>query len=367
MRLLSVITVCICLLAFASPAVFAAEFTDYGQDELTDGLDEGTDNLFSLLGIEEYTYDELLRVSPERIFKLIIDIFKNGISEPLRICVISIGILIFVTLFSSFLSEGQNREFFETVGCISSACTVIVPVSCCAADCFASIGTTSDFMLTLIPILAGIVTAAGNPALALSFNTGVLAFAEGISVLIDNFLTALTGVYTAVCVSGILNPSFKPSGIASLIKKVTVFVLGLVASVFAAVLSVKGVIAGAADTVSIRGVRFLIGKTVPVVGSVIGESLNSLIAGFSLIKNTVGIIGIIAVALINLPSLAETVIWSFALTVLSISAEALGQDKAADFFTALRGLFSVLGAMLIFNSFVYIISVFIVITIKNTA
>ena len=137
------------------------------------------------------------------------------------------------------------------------------------------------------------------------------------------------------------------------------------AGIFVAVLSVRGVIAGAADTVTVRGVRFLVGNTVPIVGSALGEALNSVIAGMSLIKNTVGMLGVAAVLVTALLPLIRIMIWKAVLYFVSVVADIFDNSRIKSFSECISGVLSVLFGAVLFTVFVYIICIAIMITVSR--
>lgn len=72
---------------------------------------------------------------------------------------------------------------------------------------------------------------------------------------------------------------------------------------FVGLLSIKGLLAGAADSAVAKGAKFLIGSFVPVVGGAVSDALGSIVSSLSLVRGATGAFGILAVLLIALPVL----------------------------------------------------------------
>ena len=104
----------------------------------------------------------------------------------------------------------------------------------------------------------------------------------------------------------------------------------------------------------------------PVVGSAIGEALNSVVAGLGLIKNTVGMLGIVGVIVINLPALMNIIVWRGMLYVVSAVCDITGCDELKGFSSDLGGVLSLISGAVCFVSFVFIISIAIIITISRS-
>ena len=347
----------------------SADALDSAQEEIWyadvwGAIDGKTKDLLSDIGITPYVADSLMEVNVKNVFSVISGIFKGEITKPLTTAFLVLAMLLAVAFFSSLLQDGKLKELAGNIGTLAIIFLILGRVSPMITSCVSAIEVSKDFMLTLIPVLTAVVAFSGNPTLALSFNTVVFSFAQSISVLYANLIPSFSAVGCAFSASTAINPMMKLSKLAQLVFKAAAFIMAFISGIFVAVLSVRGVIAGAADTVTIRGLRFLIGNSVPVVGSAIADAFNSVIAGVGLIKNTIGVIGIAAMVFINLPVLCEIVVWKFALYILGIFCDILSEDNINSFLSSLNSVFSVLTAVICFNMFVFVISIAIIFTLK---
>ena len=109
----------------------------------------------------------------------------------------------------------------------------------------------------------------------------------------------------------------------------------------------------------------MINGSVPVVGSAIGDALGSLTAGLGLIKNGTAILGVLAVVFINLPSLCSLAVWKLMMYLLSLSAEMFEIKKISGFISVFSSIFNVIIAVMMFNAFLFIIALAIIITVKT--
>lgn len=347
---------------------FAAQSTqeEIWYADVWDAVDGRTRALLSDIGITPSAADSLEAINVKNVFSVISGIFKGELTKPLTASLVVLAVLLAVAFFSSFISDGKLKALTENIGTLSVVFLLLGLVSPMIGSCVSAIELSKDFMLALIPVLAAVVAFSGNPALAISFNTVVFSFAQGISTLYANLIPSFAAVGCAFSASTAINPMMKFSRLSQLVFKSASFIMAFISGIFVAVLSVRGVIAGAADTVTIRGLRFLIGSSVPVVGSAIAEALNSVVAGVGLIKNTIGVIGIAATLFINLPVLCEIIIWKAAIYILGVFCDILSEDNISSFLGALNSVFSVLTAVICFNMFVFVISIAIIFTL-NTA
>lgn len=317
------------------------------------------------IGIAPGEENGLLSLSPQTVLSSFFSLFGTSFRELIGRFFTVIAVMLCVALFSSLAGEGKTAEAASNVGSLVAVFVIVAVNAELFADCRASIELTKDIMLSLIPVLAGIVAFSGQPGLAASFNTVVFAFAETISAAFSRILPAVAAAGASLGAAGAVAPFAKFDAVSKVTAKLVNMFAAFVSGIFVAVLSVRGVIAGAADTVTIKGLRFLIGSSVPIVGSAIGDALNSVAAGLGLIRNSVLSLGIAAVALINLPPLMKLAAWSLLSYFIALLADMLSLPRIGALISSLRSVVSVLAAVTCFNTFVYIISCAILITVKG--
>jgi stage III sporulation protein AE len=152
---------------------------------------------------------------------------------------------------------------------------------------------------------------------------------------------------------------------SDLIKKAYIFILGALTTVFSGVSGIKAILGSSADTVAIRGVKFLVGRSIPLVGGVVSESYQSVIASLQLIKSTVGVFGIITVIVTVLPIILELIIWCFMLSLISTMGDILGSFKIQNLILIFKDVLILLIATIIFSSVLFIISCGFMLVFKN--
>ncbi len=353
----------VCFLFFISFGI-RAEATDEIYGEITAALSEETLKLMDEFGFSGLADADVTEITPEKALRAVAGIFTGELTEPLKAVGLVTGLLFITAVICNFLPEKGSLSVMGKS--IALMCIMFSIITVCAdlfTECCSALLVTEDFMLVLIPVLAGVISFSGNPSLAVSFNTVAFSFAQLVSYFFTDIVPSLSAVLIAVCSAGAVNPLMKLSGTGRTLARIINLVMAFVAGIFVAVLSIRGVVAGAADTVGIRGIRFLVGNTVPVVGSALGEALNSIVAGMSLIKNTVGMSGVAAVLAINLPVLIRVVIWKGSLYFISVAADCLDSEEIKSFSENMNGILSVITGAVCFTSFVFIISIAIILTV----
>ena len=144
------------------------------------------------------------------------------------------------------------------------------------------------------------------------------------------------------------------------VKKLALWVLSLITTVFLGILSIQTVVNAHADNLSMRTAKFIIGSSVPVAGGVLSEALGTLTASMSLLKSTVGIYGVVICCLIFLPIIIELVLWRITLWVSDFVALQFSLSKISGLLQSLDTVLSVLIGIILLTCAMFIISLSVV-------
>ena len=182
-----------------------------------------------------------------------------------------------------------------------------------------------------------------------------------------NIIMPLCGAFSAFGVSASLSPELKLIKLADMIKKLTIGVLSFVAAAFSAVLGLKSLLAGSADTLASKGIKLALSSAVPIVGGALSDAYSSIIGSVSLLKSTVGVFGVIAVVMIDLPVVLQLTARIILLKLLGVLSSSMGDDTTGEVLDTLSSALTVINAAVIFTAALFIISTGIVISVKAGA
>ena len=158
-----------------------------------------------------------------------------------------------------------------------------------------TIGELADFSQALLPTLAAATAAGGSPAGAVARQVATVFFADVLLTLIDRLLLPLVYAYIAACVAHAAVGNEGLKRVAGLLKWGVTSALTTIMLAFVGYLTVSGVIAGSADAVAIKAAKFAVSGMVPVVGGILSDAAETVLAGAGLLKNSVGVFGMLAV------------------------------------------------------------------------
>lgn len=340
-------------------------FESVGAEQLYDSLPNEISELFGELGINEIDFDAIFNIKADSVWKLIKKLLTGAVESPVKSLIRLLAVIILLAICECFVPEDRKmKSIMEMCGTLFCTVSILNPLSTAVSSAVASVSVTESFMLILIPVLTAIVSISGNPTLAVSFQSIAFVGAQVISGVASRFIVPLVGAVLALDITGTLMPSYKLAGITEFIKKTVTTVLSFCATIYVSFLGLKGALANAADSLASKGIKLVISSAVPVVGGALSEAYSGVIGSMVLAKSTVGIFGICAVALINLPSIVQLVFWVFALKFGVAIADLFEQHGISSLLKALASTLILLNVVLLFVAVLFIISTALLLVIK---
>ena len=346
---------------------YSSFYESSGADSLDDSLPDDVKDTIDSAGIDISNWQSMLSPSPKKIISMFADIARGSFKKPIKDMIIIAGVVVLVGLIKgTAAAENFSEPLNIVIGC-AVAITVFASSAGVISQGMSAVEVTSDFMLALIPVLAGIITAAGNPTLALTYGSFATAAAQAAAQTAGNIIMPLCGAFSAFGMSASLSPELKLTKLADMIKKLTIGVLSFVAAAFSAVLGLKSLLAGSADTLASKGIKLALNSAVPIVGGALSDAYSSIIGSVSLLKSTVGVFGVIAVVMIDLPVVLQLTARIILLKLLGVLSSSMGDDTTGEVLDTLSSALTVINAAVIFTATLFIISTGIVISVKAGA
>lgn len=155
------------------------------------------------------------------------------------------------------------------------------------------IENTALFSNTIIPILGtAIIGSAGAGAFS-ALAPQILAFSNLSCNLIKNI--GLPAVYFSFALGliGNISPNFSLAPLSKVIRGAALWVVSGAVTLFSTVVSISGMSAGSLSGAALRGAKFAASSMIPVLGSILSDSIEAVAGGAALLKNAIGAAGIL--------------------------------------------------------------------------
>ncbi len=228
-------------------------------------------------------------------FGAMFDGVKKSIPAIIQIIIIGLLFSVISHFKPSFGQTGVSKAAQTAQFVIVGAITVSVLTSAFGIGVNA-IQSMTAFTKELFPLLIALLTALGGITSASILSPATVFLTTGISIFFSDFIMPLIIVLTVFTLIGNFSSSVKLSGFCSLIKSVIKWSVGICSTIFIGIISLQGLLGSTFDGLSIKTAKYAIDKFVPIIGGMVSGSVEVLISSSLLIKNAVGVAGILIVA-----------------------------------------------------------------------
>lgn len=354
---------------FAEDSAESSGITAQAQEtfsSLFSALQEDVREALSDLGVENADYEELLTISPKRVVEVLLELVTGEMGAKLKAVGFVCAILVLNAVLEGFAHSGSTmHSVFSMFTTLLIVVALLLPVSESLVQAFSAMELSSDFLLAYIPAFAGVISMSGKPLSSAAYSSVMIGLSNLLTQCNVQVFLPVVQVFFSLNIAACMQPKYAFNSLVSFFKKAVTILLGFASTVFTGLLAIKGTLASAGDSVAVRGVKMLVGSTVPVVGSALSDAYTSVLGSIALIQNAVGIFGIVVFALMHVPVVLDLLLWYLALAFSASVSEVLGQKQASILLNGIASTVSLVNTLVIFIAFILIISTGIMLNFKN--
>lgn len=192
-----------------------------------------------------------------------------------------------------------------------------------------AIDTMVSFMQAILPVMYTILLAMGNLTSAALFKPVVMGSLVFLTTVIKTVVLPLFFFSIVLKLFNNISQQFKLTKLASLLEFGGKLSIGVVMTVFIGIMTVQGVTGGVADGVTLRTAKYS-ADLIPVVGKFFKDAVELVVSSGLLLKNALGLISLLAVALIILSPVIKIIAMMFTFKISAALVEPLGEGELAD-------------------------------------
>ncbi|MFA9397668.1 MAG: stage III sporulation protein AE [Clostridiaceae bacterium] len=278
-----------------------------------------------------------------------------------------LGLLIIICILCSLLSllerafENSNANDMAYFAAYSLILIVLTNTFYSSASiAIDAINKIADFMAALIPVLLLLLASLGGFAEATIMDPLIIGSINIITRIYIDFVIPLIFMAFVLSFVNSLSKEYKLSNFTKLINQVALWIQGGMLTIFIGMISIKGITAQTMDQVTAKTAKFAVDSFVPIVGKCLSDAV-STVAGYSLLlKNAVGVVGLLIIILIAIYPIVELFILSLLFKLTASIIEPVGDKRIVSLVNSVGDSILMLMSCLISVSFMFFIIVAIV-------
>ncbi|MGI5986190.1 MAG: stage III sporulation protein AE [Oscillospiraceae bacterium] len=221
-------------------------------------------------------------------------IFKSALKSAAKM----LTVIILCSTVTSAMNEGGIRDMVTLSGKIAVSAIAISNVSSFLGMGMDTLLKLSDFSKALLPVMCTAAASAGAITSASAKYAATAMFMDVLITVAANIIMPLISIYLAAVIANAALSKDSLTNVSKLLKWVCTTSLTLLMTAFTTYLGFSGLISGKADEFATKLTKSALGTAMPVVGSIISDTAETLVAGAGMIRNAIGVFGFLAVAAI---------------------------------------------------------------------
>lgn len=229
-----------------------------------------------------------------------------------------------------------------------------------------SIQDIIDFMNLLIPLMTTLMLTTGNLTTVSVVQPVLIFIINFIGNFLNDFIIPLVFVSITFGIVSNISDKVQIDKLSKFFKSSILWILGIILTIFTCVLSVEGTLSSSVDGLTAKTAKAAISNFIPVVGKIMGDTAETVIGCGNILKNSVGIIGVIIIlGIVITPMIKILTLWiSFSLT--SAVCEIVADQKIVKLISQISDSYKILLAILFSVSVMFIIGITMVLKITNS-
>lgn len=333
-------------------------------EELSGTVPESAEQMLEENGLSEFDTQAITDFQFTDLFQSIFQYIVQTIGTPFRLFILLVGVFMLMALVDSLHTSEQMVTVQNFVGLTALLVVISSPVIECVQRAVNTIVECSQFLLGFIPVFTGVVAAAGKPVSSLTYSSFLFGTVQVISQIASSVLTPLLCIYLALCICGALNPQLHLDSAAASVKKVVIWTIGLLLTIFVALLSIQSLVSGASDTIATKTTKFFIGSSIPVFGSALSDVYSSIQGCLGFMKQVTGSFSIIVVICTFLPIVIDVLFIMLAVNLGAVVGDVMGVTRMCKLLRSVSSMLSLLLGLILCFAVMVIVSTTIIMVLS---
>lgn len=328
-------------------------------------------NIFSLENIKSKVYSIISGENAVSYSNFFASLFSNIIEIilkylPMLSIIIAIGVLSnLLNGAKSKFNEKSTSNLIHLVCFLAVVILVIGIVTSISNSTGNSIGSMVNQMNVLFPMLLTLMVGIGANASAGVFQPAVAIMSTYIADIFNYFIMPLFMASFVFSIISNLSDNVKLDKFSSFISSLFKWSVGLIFTLFFAIFTIQGISAGSFDSIGIRTTKYTIKSYIPIMGGYLSDGMDLIMSSTILIKNAIGLVGVLIILTTILSPIIEIAIFGLLLKLVSAILQPLGNTKISSFLSSTSKSTTILSTSIIATGFMYLISVGLIMITTN--
>lgn len=309
------------------------------------------------------------KIDNKNILKKFASLLTSEVKGTLKI-LITILIIVLIHSLLKAITEGLENNGVTKIVYYVEYILIVTIIMSNFSEILKNITETIEnlvgFSRILIPLLMSLMLYTGSIATTSVVEPILLFLIEFIANFINVLIIPMISVITVLIIVSKITDKVQIAKLAGFLKSSIIWGLGLVLTLFVGVLSLEGSLTSSVDGITAKTTKAAVSSLIPVVGKILGDGVDAILGCGVVLKNAVGIVGVIVIIGICLMPIIKLSTFCIMYSLSSCIVEPIADQKIVKLLSEMGGIFKLLLAVLCSVSALLIIGVTLVVKISNS-
>ena len=329
-----------------------------------------TESTFEDINLNElFTSAITGKIDNETIFKSIFKIIGKEIVNSITVLGSIVVIIVIHSILKS-ISDGLENKSISQITYYVQYILIVTLIMGNFADIITMVKTSIQslvgFMNSLIPLLITLMLSTGSIASAGILEPIILFVITFIGNFITSILIPFVLISTAISIVSKVSSRVQVDKLSKFFNSSVVWVLGVSLTLFVGIISIEGSLSSTVDGVTAKTAKAAVSSFIPVVGKILGDAVDTVIGCSNVLKNAVGIVGVIIIIGICIEPIIKLAILMGLYYLAGAICQPIADEKIVKLLDEMGNTFKMLFAILCSISVMLVVGTTLVINVTNS-
>ena len=346
------------------------EKENFGISNFIQETEEFSNDFFEDLNLSEIINSAITgKVDNKPILERILKLFGKEIVSAFKTVISILTIILVHSMIKVFADNLQTSNISRLIYYVQYILIITIVMSNYSNLILSIKNTITNlvgFMNSLVPLLVTLMIYTGNIATSSLLEPIILFIVTFISNIIIDLIIPAVSIITALTIISKLSDKVQIGRLSKFMKSSIIWFLGIMLTVFVGAISLEGTLASSVDGITAKTAKAAVSSMIPVVGKILGDSVDSVLGCGLVLKNALGVVGVIIVIGICVMPIIKLSILTIMYNISAAIIEPLADEKIVKLLSEFGDIFKLLLGIMCSISVLLIVGITLVIKISNS-
>lgn len=291
-------------------------------------------------------------------------LFENVISlVPAFAQIVALSVICAIVKSAEGSITSKSTTKAVRIACYALIITILIAMlGGVIATAAQSIDNIKAQVEVVTPVLVTLTVLTGGSGAGAIYSPSALFISGGAVEIVSGLIFPATVGIIVINFISKLSPDLSFSGTSKLIKSILKWVIGITLAIFSIFITVQSTASSLFDGIFFKATKYLVGSSVPIVGNFLSAGVDMIVAAGSVIKSSVGMLGIVLLIIEVAPPIILFAAFSLILKFVAAVVQPIGEGTLFSLFSDLASDIEYFIAGLCTVAFMYALVVMLIIS-----